>query len=133
MEDQLKALAKTVPADADPALLDQLPLAGDVLPRLSPQLKTRLFQAFDVSVLWNKTDRQATVRAEITETAPVLAAILDPGQDGFDDTHPRTDRREPMGYPGSLPERVCRMPQPQLSKWERWARGGGWGLVRRCR
>jgi hypothetical protein len=49
-------------------LLDRLPLAGDVLPALPPQLKARLFQAFVISVLWNKPGSQATVRAEITET-----------------------------------------------------------------
>jgi hypothetical protein len=52
---------------ADTSLLDQLPLAGDVLPRLSPRLKARLFQVFDISVLWNKPGRQVTVTAEITD------------------------------------------------------------------
>ncbi len=89
IETQLKTLAMTVPAPADPALLDQLPLAGDVLPRLPPRLRTLLFQAFDLEVLWNKADRQATVHAEITEaTLRVLPAILDPGQDGYHDTDP---------------------------------------------
>lgn len=36
LEAQLKALANTAPAAADTSLLDRLPLAGDVLPRLSP-------------------------------------------------------------------------------------------------
>jgi hypothetical protein len=58
LEGQLKALAKTAPAAADTSLLDRLPLAGDVLPRLSPTLKARLFQVFDITVLWNKAARQ---------------------------------------------------------------------------
>ena len=87
LEAQLKALAKTTPAAADTSLLDRLPLAGDVLPRLSPRLKARLFQVFDITVLWNKPARQATVTAEITDaTLQALDAILDPAQDGFHDT-----------------------------------------------
>jgi len=106
LEAQLKTLAKTTPQAADISLLDLLPLAGDVLPRLPPQLKARLFQVFDVSILWNKTDRQATVRAEITDTAlHAIAAILDPSQDGFDDTHP--DQPEPMGD-------LTHTPRPEL-------------------
>jgi hypothetical protein len=52
-----------------------------------PDLKTRLLEAFDIQVLWNKPGRQATVHAEITDaTLRALPAILDPGQDGYDDT-----------------------------------------------
>ena len=36
IETQLTALAKATPKAADPALLDQLPMAGDILPGLSP-------------------------------------------------------------------------------------------------
>ena len=35
----------------DTSLLDQLPLAGEILPHLSPRLKACLFQVFDVSIL----------------------------------------------------------------------------------
>jgi hypothetical protein len=36
--------------------------------------------------LWNKPSRQATVYAEITEaTLRALPALLNPGQDGYDD------------------------------------------------
>jgi hypothetical protein len=38
-------------------------------------------------VLWNKPGRQATVFAEITDaTLRALPGILNPGQDGYDDT-----------------------------------------------
>ena len=84
---QLDTLAATTPQAADPTLLDQLPLAGDILPGLPPDLKARLFDAFDLQILWNKPGQQATVFAEITEaTLQALPAILDPGQDGYDDT-----------------------------------------------
>ena len=62
-------------------------MAGDILPGLTPQLKAELFQAFDLQILWNKTGRQATVFAEITDaTLKALPGILDPGRDGYDDT-----------------------------------------------
>jgi site-specific DNA recombinase len=84
---QLDALAAVTPRAADTTLLDQLPLAGDILPGLPPDLKTRLFDAFDLQILWNKPGQQATVFAEITEaTLRALPGILDPGQDGYDDT-----------------------------------------------
>ena len=58
--------------------------AGDILPA---DLKTRLFDAFDLQILWNKPGQQATVFAEITEaTIQALPGILDPGRDGYDDT-----------------------------------------------
>jgi site-specific DNA recombinase len=84
---QLDALHETTPKAVDPTLLDQLPLAGDILPGLDPARKARLFHAFDLQVLWNKPGRQATVFAEITDaTLQALPGLLDPGQDGYDDT-----------------------------------------------
>jgi len=84
---QLDTLQAATPKAADPTLLDDLPLAGDILPGLDPGLKARLFDAFDLQILWNKPGRQATVFAEITEaTLRALPGILDPGQDGYDDT-----------------------------------------------
>jgi Recombinase len=87
LDAQLAALAAATPRAADPTLLDELPLAGDILPGLPPDLKTRLLDAFDIQVLWNKPGRQATVHAEITDaTLQALPAILNPGQDDYDDT-----------------------------------------------
>jgi len=60
-----------------------------------------LFAAFDIEVLWNKADRQATVHAEITEnTLRAVTAILNPDQDGYDDTNPAasTDDPAPIGH-----------------------------------
>ena len=80
------------------------------LPRLTPRLKARLFQVFDITVLWNKPARQATVTAEITEaTMQALDAILDPGQDGYHDTD--DDQPEPMGHLANTP-RLGRTAQP---------------------
>ena len=42
---------------------------------------------FDLQILWNKPAVQATIRAEITDaTLRALPAILNPDQDGYDDT-----------------------------------------------
>jgi site-specific DNA recombinase len=116
LEAQLKTLAKTTPAAADTELLDRLPLAGDVLPRLTPRLKARLFQAFGITVLWNKPASQATIRAEITDTTlRAVPAILDPSQDGYHDTDPDpdpvADGPEPMWDLANTP-RAIRLPQP---------------------
>ena len=85
------------PAAADPALLDQLPIAGDIMASLPAALKARLFQTFDLEVLWNKPGQQATVFAEITEnTLKAIPGILNPGQDGYHDTDPNPDAGEPI-------------------------------------
>jgi hypothetical protein len=96
LDTQLTALARTTPAAADPALLDELPVLGDILPGLPPALKARLFAAFDLEILWNKPGQQATVFAEITEnTLQALPAITDPGHDGYHDTSPQTSNDDP--------------------------------------
>jgi len=67
-ETLLAALTTTAdPAAADPAILDEIPYAGDILPELPPQLKARLLAAFDITILWNKPGKQATVTAVITD------------------------------------------------------------------
>jgi len=88
-EDQLTALTTRTPRAADPAILDEIPYAGDILPSLPPELKARLLAAFDVNILWSKQDGQATVTAVITDTTlQELPGILDPSQDGYHDTIP---------------------------------------------
>jgi hypothetical protein len=89
LQAQLDALNTTAAQPADISLLDQLPLASNPLPRLTPQLKALLFQALNLEILWNPADRQATVWVEITETTlRAIPAILNPGQDGHHDTDP---------------------------------------------
>jgi len=86
-ETQLTALTTTQPAAADPAILDEIPYAGDLLPALPPQLKARLFAAFDLHILWNKPGNQAAIHIEITDaTLQALPAILNPDQPGYHDT-----------------------------------------------
>jgi hypothetical protein len=86
-ETRLAALTTATPKAADPALLDELPRLGDIIPALPNRLKARLFAAFDLTILWNKTSGQATISVEITDaTLQALPAILNPGQGGYHDT-----------------------------------------------
>jgi hypothetical protein len=75
---KLAALAKQTTDDGgDPALLDLLPMLGDVLPKLPDRIKARLFEAFDLAMLYNKKDNQVTCWATITPSTPAaLAAII---------------------------------------------------------
>jgi hypothetical protein len=82
------------PKAADPAILDEIPYAGDIIPARPPALKARLFAASDLNILWNKQDWQATVTVT-DDTLAALPEILDPDQPGYHDTAaaPQT-----MGY-----------------------------------
>ena len=61
-----------------------LPLLGDALPRLPDRIKQQLFEAFDLAMLYHKTDNQVTCRATITPSTPAaLAAII--GAAGIED------------------------------------------------
>lgn len=54
---------------------------------LACSLKARLFEALDLTILWNKTDGQATARITITDTTlAALPEILNPDQDSYHDT-----------------------------------------------
>jgi hypothetical protein len=58
-------------------LLDDLPMLGDVLPRLAGQAKARLFEALDLTMHYSKTTGQVTSRATITPATPAaLAGII---------------------------------------------------------
>jgi site-specific DNA recombinase len=75
---KLTALARQTSDDGgDPALLDQLPLLEVILPKLPNRIKQQLFDAFDLTMLYNKPQNQITCRATITPTTPhTLAAII---------------------------------------------------------
>jgi site-specific DNA recombinase len=86
-ENRLTALTAAKPRAADPDLLDELPYCENIIDRLPPALKARLFAAIDLNVLWNKTGGQVTVYATITDTTlTALADLLNTGQDGYHDT-----------------------------------------------
>ena len=96
-EAKLAALQAATPAAMDPALLDEIPYAGDILLDLPLPLKSRLLAAFDITVVWNKPGNQVTVRAVITDaTLQALPDILDPGQDGYHDTAATAPANSPL-------------------------------------
>jgi hypothetical protein len=87
LEASQRDLAATTPQAQDPTLLDELPLLGDILPRLPAREKAGLFRTFDVGILWNKPGEQVTMWAEITDTTlQTLTDLLDPTQPGYHDT-----------------------------------------------
>jgi len=113
-EDKLAALESQQPKAADPAILDEIPYLGDLIPALPPALKAHLFAAFDLGILWNKEDWQATITVTITDdTLAALPEILDPDQPGYHDTataDPETmwvSARPPMTGP-TAHGRTCR-------------------------
>jgi site-specific DNA recombinase len=75
---RLKTLERAGQQDQDPALLDQLPMLGDILATCPPKLKAQFFHAFGIEVLYNKTKHRVTMRATITPSTPsTLAAIIE--------------------------------------------------------
>ena len=76
---KLAALAKqsTQASGGGPALLDRLPMLGDLLRDAPDRIKQQLFDAFDMQALYSKTHHQVTLWATITPSTPAaLAAII---------------------------------------------------------
>jgi hypothetical protein len=76
---KLAALAKQATQDGggDPALLDQLPILGDLLAQAPDRLTQKLLDAFDIQALYSKTHHQVTFWATLTPPTPAtLAAII---------------------------------------------------------
>jgi hypothetical protein len=88
-EAELAALQAATPTAMDPALLDEIPYAGDILLDLPLALKARLVAAFDISPCGTSPATRSPSRAVITDaTLRALPDILNPGQDGYHDTAP---------------------------------------------
>jgi hypothetical protein len=121
-EAKLAALTTERPRAADPAILDEIPYAGDIIPSLPPALKARLFAAFDLAILWNKDKAQATISVTITDTTlTALSEILDPSQPGYHDTASPADH-ESIGHL-TQPAIGGPLPQPPPGRWQ--GRDGG--------
>ena len=71
--DQLDTAAVEVP---DPALLDALPVLGDILTQAPAGLAEQLFEAFHVQAVFSKEHRQVTIRVTITDATPQAVARL---------------------------------------------------------
>jgi len=77
----------TTTQDNDPALLDELPLLGDVLTGAPDRLIEQLFDAFHVTAVYSNDLHQVTIHATLTDAT--LQAIADLLAD------PRTDHTTP--------------------------------------
>ena len=92
---------------------------GTSCPAWPRSSRPELFEAFDLQILWNKPGRQATVFAEITDaTLQALPGILNPGQDGYDDT-----ADDDPGDPGSV-EHLFESPMEAVSAHDVESRSG---------
>ena len=90
---QLADLAKTDPGPGDPALLDALPLLGDLLADAPARLQQQLYDAFDLQALYKKNMHQVTIHVTITDSTPrAVAAIINDAGD-----HPGHTTPEPGG------------------------------------
>jgi len=84
------AEAATAQAD-DPALLDELPLAGDIVTAAPDRIKEAIYAAFDIHTLYRHDQHQVTIWATITPATPATIAAL------IED--PRTDSDIQPGIP----------------------------------
>jgi site-specific DNA recombinase len=76
---KLASLAKQAiqTGGGDPALLDRLPMLGDLLGQAPDRIKQKLFDALDIQALYSKTHNQVTLWATITPSTPAaLASII---------------------------------------------------------
>jgi site-specific DNA recombinase len=90
---QLAGLAKTDPTPGDPALLDALPMLGDLLADAPVRLQQQLYDAFDLQALYKKNMHQVTIHITITDSTPrAVAAIINDADD-----HPGHTTADPSG------------------------------------
>jgi uncharacterized protein (DUF3084 family) len=61
---------------SDPALLDALPILGDILTSAPAGLAEQLFEAFHLQAVYSKEHRQVTIRVTITDATPQAVARL---------------------------------------------------------
>jgi site-specific DNA recombinase len=65
---QLADLTKTEPGPGDPALLDALPMLGNLLADAPARLQQQLYDAFDLQALYKKNMHQVTIHVTITDS-----------------------------------------------------------------
>ena len=104
---QLADLAKTDPSPGDPALLDALPLLGDLLADAPARLQQQLYDAFDLQALYKKNMHQVTIHVTITDSTPrAVAAIINDAGDHPGHTTPEPGRQAPFSDLAQAPMRL---------------------------
>jgi hypothetical protein len=77
VNDRFTALDRATSHQDEPALLDELPILGDILTGAPPSFQGRLFAAFGLELIYNKEDHQVSIYAAIPPSTPhTLAAII---------------------------------------------------------
>jgi site-specific DNA recombinase len=76
LEAQRDQLDTTATEIQDPALLDALPILGDILTEAPAGLAEELFEAFHLQAVFSKEHRQVTIRVTITDATPQVVARL---------------------------------------------------------
>jgi site-specific DNA recombinase len=77
---KLTSLDKTEPKAGDPALLDKLPILGDILADAPVRLQQELYQAFDLQALYKKNTHQVSISVTITDSTPAPSLPSSPPQ-----------------------------------------------------
>jgi site-specific DNA recombinase len=107
IDTQLAGLAAAAPAAADPALLDNLPILGDILADAPVRLWQQLLAALDIQALYNKNLHQVTIHATITDATPrTVAAIINDADDHPTTTRPTQDPEPVFSHLAQAP--ICR-------------------------
>jgi hypothetical protein len=95
---ELTTLAAQPAQALSPELLDTLPQIPGILAELPLKLRCKLYQAFDLQLLYKHDTPQVTCRATITDTTPqTVTAIIN------DSHHPEPTRSDSDCAPGATP------------------------------
>ena len=103
--DAIRSPAETAFTRADdPALLDALPLAGDIVTMAPDRIKEAIYAAFDIHALYRHDQHQVTIWSTITAAALETIAALtdDPRPDA-----PQTGTRDPSEKVATYPQRAA--------------------------
>jgi site-specific DNA recombinase len=76
IETELATLEAPAEPGDDPALLDELPILGDILTDAPVSLTEKLLAAFDIKAVYNRDKHQVTIHATITGATPQAVADL---------------------------------------------------------
>ena len=76
IEAELATLEAGTAQDNDPALLDKLPVLGDILTRAPDRLIEQLFDAFHVTAVYSNDLHQVTINATLSDATPQAIADL---------------------------------------------------------